>query len=252
VTTAAGQTEHPLATLARMSPEGRRLVAERLRVSVARHDAMHRFAMRYPDTGPLRRELYQKHTEFFAAGAQHQERALIGANRSGKTSAASYEITAHLTGLYPDWWVGRRFTRPIIAWAAGEDAKTVRETIQPALFGALGEPGTGMIPRELIASTTRRSGVAEAIDSATVKHASGGTSRIVLKSYDQGRESFQGAKIDVGWLDEEAPLPVYTETLTRTMATVPGEHSGILLCTFTPLKGLSGVVLLYLPGGRPA
>jgi phage terminase large subunit-like protein len=136
-------------------------------------------------------------------------------------------------------------------WAAGEDAKTVRETIQVTLFGNPDAPGTGMIPRDAPMSTTRRSGVAEGLDSATIKHVSG-TSRLLLKSYDAGRESFQGAKIDVGWLDEEPPVPIYSEMLTRTMATVPGDESGIILCSFTPLKGLSGVVLLYLPGGKPA
>lgn len=49
--------------------------------------------------------------------------------------------------------------------------------------------------------------------------------------------------------DEEPPIAIYTEGLTRTMSTVPGEESGLVMCTFTPLKGLSGVVLSYMPGG---
>jgi phage terminase large subunit-like protein len=240
------------AALTQISPAARATVLGRLDANLANHEKYHRFDCCYPDAGPLRRALYPKHVDFFAGGAVHQERAFIAANRSGKSTAASYEVTAHLTGRYPSWWAGRRFDRPITAWAAGEDGKSVRETVQVALFGELGAPGTGMIPRELLISKTRRSGVAEAIDSATVRHVSGGVSRVVLKSYDQGRESFQGAKIDVGWADEEPPQPVYTEMLTRTMATVPGDQNGCILCTFTPLKGLSGVVLLYLPGGKPA
>jgi len=51
--------------------------------------------------------------------------------------------------------------------------------------------------------------------------------------------------------DEEPPIGIYSEFLTRTMATVPGEKNGLLMNTFTPLKGLSGVVLLFLPGGKP-
>ncbi len=38
----------------------------------------------YPDTGPLRRELYSKHMAFFAAGREYQERAMVAANRIGK------------------------------------------------------------------------------------------------------------------------------------------------------------------------
>jgi len=41
--------------------------------------------------------------------------------------------------------------------------------------------------------------------------------RYWLKSYDQGRESFQGTEQHVIWLDEEPPLPIYVEALTRTM-----------------------------------
>lgn len=206
----------------------------------------------YPETGLLRRELYPKHTEFFAAGAVHQERAFIAGNRVGKTTAAAYEATLHLTGDYPKWWEGRRFDRPTTGWAAGEDAKTVRETVQLMLLGAPGLHGTGMIPKRRLSGTTARGGIPDAVDTATIEHVSGGSSRLVLKSYDQKREAFQGAKVDLVWFDEEPPLSVYMEGLTRTMATVPGDANGLVMCTFTPLKGLSDVVLLYLPGGKMA
>lgn len=206
-----------------------------------------RFFRFYPDNGPLRRDLYDKHLEFFGAGIEHQERAFIAANRSGKSTAAAFEGTCHLTGKYPEWWKGCRFKKPVTMWAAGEDSKTVRETVQVALFGPPGALGTGMIPGASIVGTpAARSGVPEAIDSATILHLSGRHSRLVLKSYDQGREAFQGAKIDVGWADEEPPISVYTEFLTRTMATVPGEENGRMMCTFTPLKGWSDVVKLFL------
>jgi phage terminase large subunit-like protein len=60
----------------------------------------------------------------------------------------------------------------------------------------------------------------------------GGRSVITLKSYDQGRESFQGTEQDVIWLDEEPPMPVYAECLLRTMTT-----DGLVICTFTPMLG---------------
>jgi hypothetical protein len=33
----------------------------------------------------------------------------MAANRIGKSEAGAYEVTCHLTGLYPPWWTGRRF-----------------------------------------------------------------------------------------------------------------------------------------------
>jgi phage terminase large subunit-like protein len=247
----ARQAQQIVKNLSRLSPEARKVLLGRLKANLARGDAYRKFERLYPDTGPLRRDLYNKHTSFFAAGVKQMERALMGSNRCGKSTAAAFEMVAHLTGRYPAWWRGRRFDRPITAWASGVDAKSVRETVQAALFGEDGRLGTGMLPLDLIESTTKRAGVAGAIDSGIIKHVSGGRSRVVLKSYDQGRESFQGARIDCGWCDEEPPVSVYSEFLTRLMSTVPGEPSGIMLATFTPLMGMTAVVLSFLPGGRP-
>jgi phage terminase large subunit-like protein len=212
-------------------------------------DRYNLFARSYPDTGPLRRQLYPKHMEFLAAGAHHQERCFMAANRVGKTFCGGYELTCHLTGDYPDWWVGHRWRRPIVAWAVGEDIKAVRESLQVTMFGLDGQIGTGLIPKDAIDKVTARSGVPGSIDAAAIKYKTGGTSRLLFKTYDQGRESFQGAKIDFAWCDEEPKAAVYSEILTRTMSTVIGEPSGRLICTFTPLKGLSAVVLSYMPGG---
>jgi len=75
----------------------------------------HRILRYYPDTGPLRRELYPKHMEFFRAGATARERLMLAANRIGKTEGlGAYEVTLHLTGRYPAWWEGRRFDHEIV------------------------------------------------------------------------------------------------------------------------------------------
>lgn len=68
----------------------------------------------------------------------------------------------------------------------------------------------------------------------------------VGNSYDQGRKKFQGTARDVIFLDEEPPIDVYTECLTRLMT-----RDGSMICTFTPLEGLSEVVLMYLPELAP-
>lgn len=222
------------------------LRAEARRI-IERRRARNRIRQLYPDDGPLRRELYARHTEFFAAGAAHTERGFIAANRTGKTTCAGYEMALHLTGKYPDWWVGRRFVRPVIGWASGEDSKSVRESVQPILFGPMESLGTGMIPGDdIVGKPAMARGGVEMIDSATVRHISGGSSRIVLKSYEQGREAFQAAKVDVGWCDEEPPLAIYNEFLTRLMSTVPGEPNGVMMGTWTPLKGMSEVVMAFL------
>lgn len=204
----------------------------------------------FPDTGPLRRELYPKHLAFYAAGATHLERALVGANRSGKSLGICYEVTLHLTGWYPHWWEGYRFEKPVTFWSAGEDGKSVRESLQVHYAGSMTEFGQGIIPGNLIEGRTMSSGHAEAIESLSIRHPKG-FSRLLFKSYEQGRKSFQAAKIDGIQFDEEPPQPIYSEGSTRVMATEPGQENGLVMCGFTPLKGLSEVVQLYMPGGRP-
>jgi len=209
----------------------------------------------FPDTGPLRRELYPKHLEFFAAGKDYAEVAILAANRIGKSLVGAYEVTLHLTGLYAHWWQGRRFNRPIKAWACGDSHLKTKEVVQTKLFGPSEQPneiGTGMIPGALIAAKPQgKSGLTGAIDSALIRHHGpdgrpDGLSALTLKAYQQGAEGFAGDKIDVIWLDERPPMPVYVECLMRTMATVPGEANGRILFTLTPWEGWTDVVTAFL------
>jgi phage terminase large subunit-like protein len=200
----------------------------------------------YPDAGPLRRELYHKHMEFFRAGVYHRERLMLAANRIGKTEGVGgYETVLHLTGEYPSWWEGYRFNRSINAWACGDIAKTVRDILQAKLLGPVGKFGTGLIPRRCIHKTSTKYGLADAIELVHVKHIGGGLSTLNFKSYDQGYKAFQGTEMDLIWYDEEPPMNVYVEGLMRTMTT-----DGRVMCTFTPLEGLSDVVVYFLPGGK--
>lgn len=207
----------------------------------------------YPDEGILARHHYKKHMAFFEAGKDFNERLILAANRVGKTEGiGAYEVTLHLTGDYPNWWGGRVFDRPTDGWAAGDTIETVRDIIQFKLLGKLEEIGTGMIPADRIHSITRRQGMAETVDTIYVKHKSGGISSLGLKSYDQGRKSFQGTKKDFIWLDEEPPIDIYTEALLRTMDTSGADDStnGLMILTFTPLSGMSETVLSFLPNGE--
>jgi hypothetical protein len=146
----------------------------------------------------------------FRAGVEHRERCFLAANHVGKTEGVGgYELTCHLTGEYPDWWRGRTFDHPIEAWAAGDTSQTVRDIIQAKLLGRVGSFGTGLIRKALIARTTSRQGISDAVQDVYVTHKSGGTSWLTLKSYDQKRLSFQGTGKHVIWLDEEPDLGVY-------------------------------------------
>ena len=193
------------------------------------------------------RHKYPKHLEFFEAGAKYRERCFLAANRVGKTTCGAFETTCHLTGIYPDWWDGKRFTIPIRAWACGKRNETTRDIVQASLLGPVAYDGmrkvlqgTGMVPGHLLGRITWKRGVEDLVDTVKVQHASGGWSTLGMKSYEQGRGSFEGTSQHVIWLDEECPMDVYGECLIRLMTT-----QGCLLLTFTPLEGMSETVLQF-------
>ncbi len=196
------------------------------------------------------RALYPKHLEFFRAGAKYRERCFMAANRVSKSlGGGGYEVSCHLTGLYPDWWAGRRFDFPTRVWAAGKTNETTRDIVQATLLGEVAHrgqrkvmSGTGVVPGALLGQPSWKQGVQDLVDTIKVRHVSGGWSTLGLKAYNQGRGSFEGTAQHVVWLDEEPPMDVYGECLIRTATT-----NGIIMLTFTPLLGMSEVVLQFMP-----
>lgn len=189
---------------------------------------------------------YPRQKDFHNAGALFRERLLAAANQLGKTVASAAELAIHLTGEYPDWWEGRRWNRPVNAWAVGLTGESTRDTLQRLLMGRPGHFGTGMIPADCIVSFSSGRGVADSLDTVIVKSKFGGTSTLGFKSAAMGRTRLQGETLDIVALDEEPEESIYTECLTRTNAT-----GGIVWMTFTPLLGLSEIVRRFFEEKSP-
>lgn len=187
---------------------------------------------------------YPKQREFHRLGREYRERLLCAGNRLGKTYSGAAEVAMHATGLYPPDWEGHRFHRPIRATVGSVSGELTRKGVQRLLVGPpekREEWGTGAIPKSHITGHSMKPGVPDAVSSITVKNEFGGESVIQFNSYDQGREKWQADDLDLVWLDEEPPLDIYTEALTRTNTT-----GGLVFITFTPLLGMSQVVKRFL------
>lgn len=196
---------------------------------------------------------YTKQREFHAAGSVHSERLFMAGNQLGKTLSGGAEWAIHLTGRYPDWWEGATFDKPPTLWAAGVTSETTRDNPQRILIG---DPpresawGQGMIPKDCLLDWDRAMGVPNLLDNVRIRWGGGGDlqageSLLYFKSYEKGREKWQGPTIDGVWFDEEPPLEIYSEGLTRTNN---GQRSQFAMITFTPLLGMSEVVSLFLLG----
>jgi phage terminase large subunit-like protein len=192
---------------------------------------------------------YAKQLAFHAAGIEHRERLLSGGNQTGKTIAGGAEWAMHATGRYPNWWEGKTFDKAVNMWVAGVTGESTRDNPQRILVGPPAQEeawGTGMIPKDALVETVPGRGVPNGLDSIIVRHGGGadvqmGRSILGFKSYEKGRTKWQGETLEGVWYDEEPPLDIYSEGLTRTNTT-----GGIVIVTFTPLEGMSHVVMRYL------
>ena len=172
------------------------------------------------------------------------QRLLMAGNRVGKSFSGAMEMAYHCTGLYPEWWTGKRFNRPVRCWVGGVSNETTRDVCQKELTGQPDDPsakGMGSIPLKLIGETVRKPGVPNAFNSVVIKHTSGGYSRIGFKAYEMGKEKWMGESLDVIWLDEEPPQSIYSQALTRT-----ADKGGIVYMTFTPEQGMTETVAQFV------
>lgn len=193
---------------------------------------------------------YAKQREFHSKGKTDSERLFMAGNQLGKTLSGAAEWAMHLTGRYPDWWEGQTFDKPVIMWAAGVTGESTRDNPQRVLIGPPTQEeawGTGMIPKDALLDWDRAMGVPNLLDNVTVRWGGGGDvtsiSTLSFKAYEKGREKWQGPTLDGVWFDEEPPLDIYTEGLTRTNR---GQRGQFVMITFTPLQGMSDVVRLFL------
>jgi phage terminase large subunit-like protein len=184
---------------------------------------------------------YKKQRDFHNAGKDFRERLLMAGNKLGKTYAAGFEVAFGATGIYPDWWDGFRFKKQNRGWAGSVTSELTRDGIQRILLGPTGRWGTGCIPKDLIIDIKRARGVPDAVETVLVRHTNGDVSQITFKAYSDGREAWQAEDLDYVWFDEEPPYDIYIEGVTRTNNT-----GGPVFMTFTPLLGMSGVVMRFL------
>ena len=192
---------------------------------------------------------YPYQQQFHETSKDSNQRLLMAANRIGKSYCGAAEMSYHLRGIYPDWWVGRRYDQPITAWAGGVSNETTRDIVQAELLGSPDDPdafGSGAIPKNYIIKTERKPGVPNAKSVALIRHVSGGNSSLHFKAYEMGVEKWQGRSVDVVWLDEEPSRDIYSQAVTRTL-----DRRGMVYMTFTPEAGMTETVAAFMNRIQP-
>ena len=231
--------------LDRESPESLEL-AEILKLKEEYDESKSKYQMLSYKPYPYQREFHRAVSD---AGGLARQRCLMAANKVGKTFSGAMELSFHLTGWYPDWWEGKKFSKPILAWAAGQSHYNTRDILQAELLGEPGDKlqfGKAALPLDLIVDTDRNPGVPNAYASVIVKHKSGMNSKLFFKSYDSGPESFMGKAVDVVWFDELCGQAVYSQALRATLKT-----GGLVYLTYTPEKGMDEITSQFINSIKP-
>ena len=160
---------------------------------------------------------------------------VLGGNRSGKTELGAACCVA--------WALGKEFFReepaweffkdlpipepPNNIWVVGLDFPTLRDVIWGQKLRA-GRNHPGLLPRD--------EAICDPKDGDFIVTFANG-SRITCKSADSGPEKFQGASVDLVWIDEEPEENVFNECYQRTV-----DCAGRILVTLTPLTDINSGV----------
>lgn len=173
----------------------------------------------------------QHHKQKEASKTRKAIRALFWGNRVGKTEWGAQETARVALGEHE--WI-----QPGEIWACGPSYDEQKDTIQKKLLNYL--PETKILDRTWI-----RKGLLKEL---VIDAGNGRTSKITFKSYEQGREKFQGAGKVLIWFDEEPPKDIYDEGFVRQEAGI----SLHIILTMTPIKGMTWVYNdLYLNTSNP-
>lgn len=157
-------------------------------------------------------------------------RALFWGNRVGKTEWGGSEVARYATNTHPYRTIGE----PVEIWCACPSFEAQEETTQKKLLNYL--------PHKDIARIDYLRG--KIIRKIRMKN---GTI-ISFKTYEQGREKFQGAGKRLIWFDEEPPKDIWEECFVRQEA---GQQLDIIL-TMTAIKGMTWVYDdIYLNTANP-
>jgi phage terminase large subunit-like protein len=160
----------------------------------------------------------------------HAIRSLFWGNRVGKTEWGAQETARYVLGEHPY----RKINLPIETWCSCPSYDQQKETTQKKLQTYL--------PTHRIADITyvKKNTWGEVVlDNG---------SKISFKSYEQGREKFQGVGKRLIWFDEEPPHDIWEECFVRSEAGIPLD----IILTMTAIKGMTWVYdELYLNTANP-
>ena len=159
-----------------------------------------------------------------AHGEDSRHRFLFWGNQVGKTTLGAVECAMVALGRHP-------FIKPngpALIWASALTWELWESILLPELLTWIPEDRIIKAPEPFMSTPGRRT--------VLVRADNGSVAMIVGKSAQQGRKSYQSAKVHFVWFDEEHPESIWNEVLLRLV-----RFGGRTLTTATPLMGLTWI-----------
>jgi phage terminase large subunit-like protein len=202
-------------------------------------------------------EPYPWQKEFAEATSLYAECAAFKGNRVGGTIIGAAMAVYHATGLYPEWYKGKRFECPTRGLIITVDFGQQKRGAQRILFG-FRELGYGvgpitdsegkfqpapMMPKDMIISTTQSREEPGSISEACIRHVPTGLhSYISFMSQKQSQDTLMGDELHWIWMDEFPENErMYTQAITRIETS-----RDIIFVTATPEHGRNDITARYL------
>jgi len=179
---------------------------------------------------------------------EDKRKGLRAGNQIGKTICGTVQDAFDLTGLYPDWYKGHRFEKPVNIVCGSINNDKTRDLLQKALCGdpvdKFNTLGTGWLPKNCLDKNkiSLKRGVTDAFTHIKVKHHTNGVfdgwSNLSFSSYESGKEAWMGDTVDVYHGDEEPPMDILGQMGRGCIAS-----KGFIRLTWTPENGRTDVVI---------
>ncbi|MBH1979956.1 hypothetical protein I8H89_00370 [Candidatus Saccharibacteria bacterium] len=163
--------------------------------------------------------LEQHNKQKEASASEKAIRVLFWGNRVGKTEWGGQEASMYAAVQHPF----KALKPPYEIWSACPSYDVQEHTTQQKLLRYIP-------PKSIEKIVYLRDKIIKKIE---LKHGI----TILFKSYEQGREKFQGAGVRLIWFDEEPPKDIWDESFVRIEA---GQQLDVIM-TMTPIKGMTWV-----------
>ena len=139
---------------------------------------------------------------FYNCGCENMFREFKDSDRKRRIQTLAVEVAFHLTGVYPDWWPGKRLSRPAEVLCMGVSNQLLRDNLVNELLGSYegrGKfDGNGLIRQDQVYQVKPSRVLIRLPHSVVVRHKTGDSSKVLFQPITK-----DASDSDLCWIDHD-------------------------------------------------